>query len=226
MSLGFAGLQDLNKRTVRQPSNPLDKCTIVSIFPVEIDEKKHTIQPGRFIIPPGTYEKPSILVVGPSSWWKQLEDDQPLLEITNSSIQVANSVVNDYASALPSFQGDHSCPGLFFVPGELTLAEVKVKHKPLLDKYNESQNRWYAELIKMADSDWARTNGNPLSISDLARIAARALGQNTKEWLQNFQATETIRCIACGVLRNPLFPICANCKTNVPEFEKANKKTA
>lgn len=214
----FPGMVDFTRRTVRAEANPLDKCTIVSIFPVELDERKHTIQPGRFIIPAGTYESPSLLVVGPSSWWKQLEDDQPLLEITNSSIQVAHSVVNDYASSLQDFKGDYAMPGLFFIPGEQSLAQVKTIHKSLLDKYKAAQDRWYGELIKTADALWSRSNGNPLAIGDLMRIAARALGQNTKEWLQDFQNTETIRCIACGVLRNPQYPICANCKTNVPDF--------
>jgi hypothetical protein len=214
----FPGINNFAKRTIRAADNPLDRCTVVSIFPIELDEKKHTIQPGRFIIPAGTYEKPSILVVGPSSWWKELEDDQPLLEITNSSIQVAHSIVNDYCSGLMCWNGADITPGLFFIPGEKSLAEVRSIHKSLLDKYRDNQNRWYAELIKIADSLWSRSNGNPLAISDIMRLAARALDQNTKEWLQDFQQTETVRCVACGVLRNPLYPICANCKTNVPEF--------
>lgn len=215
----FPGMGSLNRRTIRQPDNPLDRCTIVSIFPVEIDEKKHTIQPGRFIIPPGEYDKPSLLVVGPSSWWKDMEEDQPPMEIINNSIQVASSVVNDFVVALQDYRNDYAMPGLFFIPGEHNVAAVRSIHKSLLDKYRDIQNRWYNELIKSADALWSRSNGNPLAISDLMRLAARSLGQNTKEWLQDFQQTETVRCKACGVLRNPMYPICANCKTNVPEFE-------
>ena len=41
----------LNRRKLRQSvKNPLDKCTIVSIFPKAIDEDKFTIQPGKFHI--------------------------------------------------------------------------------------------------------------------------------------------------------------------------------
>lgn len=215
-----------NKRTQRAPDNPLDRCTIVSIFPVDIEERKHTIQPGTFRIPKGSYVSPTILVVGPSSWWKELEEDQPLLEITNSSIQVANSVVDDYVSGLLCCNKADITPGLFFVPGEFSLAEIRAKHKSLLDKYKANQDRWFAELIKMADSMYAKSNGDPNTVNDLQRLAARELDQNDKDWLQNFQLTETIRCVACGSLRNPVYPICGNCKTNVPEFEKANKKSA
>ena len=56
-----------NKKTVRAPINPLDKATIVSIFPKEIEETKPTLMPSRWIIPAGTLENPGIAVVGPSS---------------------------------------------------------------------------------------------------------------------------------------------------------------
>ena len=52
------------RRLIRSARNPMDKCTIVSIFPKEINEIKHTIEPGRFVIPPGTFEKPAVLTVG------------------------------------------------------------------------------------------------------------------------------------------------------------------
>lgn len=220
------------RRTFKAPDNPMDRCTIVNISPLDIDETKHTIQPGRFKIPAGSYANPSILVVGPSSWWKELEEDQPLLEIVNNSMQVANSIVDDYVKSLLYCSGDVVCPGLFFIPGEFKLADILTKHRGMLDKYQAAQKRWYAELVKAADSLWARSNGNPTSVNDLQRLAAKELGQNDKDWLQNFQATETVLCIACGQVRNPKYPICPNCKTNVPEYEKniaivaAGKKTA
>lgn len=211
----FPGAHDFRKRTVRQPDNPMDTCTIVSIFPIEIDERKHTIQPGRFIIPPGTYDKPSLLHVKPSSWWKELEDDQPLLEIPVSSLQVANSVIVDYCNGILCCNMNDIMPGLFFIPGTVSIKDVRDKHSGLLDKYRTCQSRWFGELVKMADALWSRSSGNPLAISDIMRLAARELNQNSKEWLQDFQAVETVRCIACGHMRNPMFPVCPNCKTVV-----------
>jgi hypothetical protein len=54
----------------------MDKSTIVSIYPKEINEVKHTIEPGRFHLKPGKPDSPSLLVVGSSSWWKEIDEEQ------------------------------------------------------------------------------------------------------------------------------------------------------
>lgn len=219
---------DLKRRTIRAPVNPLDNCTVISIFPREIDEHKPTIQPGRFIIEAGSYEKPAMLNITPSSWWKNLSEDEPLLEIPVSSTQIAESIVRDYCIGLFACNMADLMPGMFWIPGQVSQSDLKTKHKLLLDNANKKQRSWYATLIRYADSLWSRSNGNPLSVSDDMRLAARELGQNTKEWLQNFQETETIRCVACGQMRNPLYPICPNCKTiiDMDKFNKAGLKVA
>src|SRR5437016_1403626 len=89
-----------NRRLIKSPINPLDKSTVISIYPKEITEEKPTLQPGMFHIEAGSYDKPTILIVGPSVWWKEVDEQQPLLEITISSIQIADSIVKDYAGAL------------------------------------------------------------------------------------------------------------------------------
>ena len=55
----------MNRRVVRSAPNPLDKATIVSIFPREIYETKHTTQPSVYHLYPGTFDNPSVLVVEP-----------------------------------------------------------------------------------------------------------------------------------------------------------------
>ena len=67
------------------------------------------------------------------------------------------------------------------------------------------------ELIKIADILWSRSNGNPLSISDDARLACKELNISNKPWLGDLQTMELVRCVACGSLRNPTFPICQSC---------------
>src|SRR5690606_5117854 len=114
----FPGLEAFRRRTIRGPVNPMDKSTIVSIYPKEIDETKCTITPGRFIIPPGSYVRPSTLVVGPSSWWREIDEEQPLLEIPVSSIQLADSVLKDYCNGILGCNMADAMPGLFYVPGE------------------------------------------------------------------------------------------------------------
>ena len=221
--VGQFPLMNMHRRIIRAPINPIDKSTIVSVFPRELDEKKWTIQPGRFVVPAGTPEKPGILVVGPSSWWREIDEDQPLLEIPVSSIQVADSVVKDYVNGVFGFNGDAAGPGLFYIPGTVTVEQIKTEYKGAFEKAIAKQKNWYTLLLKAADSLWARSNGNPLAISDDMRLAAKELGvQATKDWMKDFQMVEMVRCAACGALKNPEFPVCASCR-NVDMNHPASK---
>lgn len=228
MALGFPGMADVNRRTVRAPINPMDKSTVVSIYPKKIIEEKPTIQPGRFAIAAGSYENPSILVIGSSSWWREIDEQQPLLEIPVSSVQVAQSIVVDYCNGLLACNMSDKMPGLFVVPGEQTVDKIKKDFKALLDKANENQIRWYKELVMIADTLWSRTNGNPLAISDDMRLAAQELKIQDKPWMQDFSTVTLTNCPACGQLRNNTFPVCANCKTilDKDKFDKLGLKMA
>lgn len=208
----FPGMADLRRRTIRAPVNPADVSTIVSIFPKLIDERKHTIQPGQFIIQPGSLEKPSLLVVGPSSWWRELDEEQPLLEIPVSSIQIADSVVKDYCNGILACNMSDCMPGLTYFSGEWTLDKIKKEKSLEITVLNLRQRNWYTALVKIADTLWARTNGNPLTISDEMRLAAKELNLTSKEWFKDQEAIELTRCKMCGTLRNPAYPMCANCK--------------
>jgi len=217
----FPGLQQSNRRTIRAAINPLDKSTVVSILPKRISERKPTVSPGFFEIAPGTYDNPAVLVVGPSSWWREVDDGQPLLEIPVSSIQIADSIVRDYTNGLLACNMADQVPGLFYIPGEFNVENVKKNFKPMLDKALANQKKWFMELIRIADILWSRSNGNPLSISDDARLACKELNITQKPWLGDLQTTELIRCVACGSLRNGQFPICQTCKAIAdPELAK------
>ena len=222
----FPGVSDYRRQTIKAPDNPMDRCTIFSIYPREINETKCTIQPGKFILPAGSYESPASLIVGSSSWWKEIDEDSPLLEIPQSSIIVAESIVKDYCNGMLTYVPDHSSPGIFFIPGIVSVIELKSKYKNQLDKAKTMQDNWYRALVLMGDSDWAKSNGNPLAVDDNMRLAARELGLEHKEWLSNFEMAETVRCVACGQMRNPLFPMCGNCKTiiDVDKFKKLGLK--
>jgi hypothetical protein len=214
--LEFLAPSRTRRRLIRSARNPMDRCTIVSIFPKEINEIKHTIEPGHFDIPAGNLEKPGILVVGSSSWWKDIDYEQPMLEILVSSIQVANSVVNDYCNAVLGCNMADAMPGLFFALGEHTAAEITSKYAKKLLEVKAKQDNWYRVLVKLADSLWARSNNNPIVIADEMRLAARSLNLNDKEWLKDFQMAELIRCAFCGGMRNPKYPICPVCKAVDP----------
>ncbi len=57
-------------------------------------------------------------------------------------------------------------PGLFFLPGEVGLKDLFDKHKVALDLAKKRQLEFFRALVEAADTMWARTNGNPLSVSD------------------------------------------------------------
>jgi len=205
------------RQAVRQMVNPLDKCTIFSIYPKRIVEVKHTIEPGRFIIEAGSVKAPTRLVVGPSSWWRDVDETQPLLEIPQSSIIIANSVVRDYCNGLQDCDMSTRMPGLWYEQGDLK--EPKAELKGLAQT---RQNRWYEELIKTADILWSRTNQNPLAISDDAKLAAQELGLKEKPWLKDYNTLQLVNCPMCGHLRSPEYPMCPNCRYIVDEA-MANK---
>jgi hypothetical protein len=218
-----------NKRTVRAPINPMDKCTVFSIYSKQIEERKPTIQPGFFVIPAGSYEAPSRLVVGPSSWWREVDLDQPLLEIPHGSVTIAESIVRDYVIGLLGRDNDAQ-PGIFWVPGDISIKQLKSdpKYIAVLDQANKMQDKWYENLVKLADVGWARTNGNPMAINDDMRFAAKALRLDHKDWMTDFKQMQTVACIACGHARNPKFPICSNCHTIVDMdlYQKAGLSAA
>ena len=216
------------RRTIRATPNPLDKATIVSIFPMNLEEYKPSIFPGKFIVPAGTYDKPSITVVGTSSWFRDVDPEQPILEMVCGSMEVANSIVKDYISSLFTWS-EEAKPGLFFIPGQKTLVEIKKDYHNLLDSAKARQDNWYRPVVKIADSLWSRSQNNPLAISDEMRLAAQELGiAKTKAWMQDFNSIELKPCPACGVLTNPQFPVCAHCHTviDVKKFESLGLKQA
>lgn len=216
-----SAFETMNRQTHRAPTNPLDKATIISIFPREINERKPTIQPGFFHIDKGSIEKPASLIVGPSSWWKDTGEQEPLLEIPTSAVVIAKSVIDDFCNGILGCNMADRMPGLVYVPGEVTVEKFKKEYSEEFDNLIAKQRNWFGELVKMADSLWARTNGSPLCISDDMRDAANFLGLESKDWMQNFTAMEMIRCIACGSMRNPLYPMCGNCKHIVdPELAR------
>ena len=226
--IGAPWINANQQRVQRAESNPIDKCTIVSIYPKVINETKATLQPGKFHIDAGTYEKPALLVVGTSSWWKFIDFGQPILEIPVSSIMIANSVVVDYCNGILGCNMDDAMPGLFFVTGNLTIDQIRKEHTDKLELAKTKQRNWYKLLVEMADILWARTNGNPLSISNDARLAAQELQIKEKAWMKDFTTLELVNCPACGTLRNSNFPICQHCKVviDTKKFEALGMKFA
>lgn len=201
----------LNRRTVRGPVNPLDKTTVVSVYPKEIRQRFDTVDPPEYFVPGGTPENPGLLVVGSGSTWQDIDPDRPLIEVPLSSPVIAEAIVRDSCNTLYGADPGQA-PGLFFILGDVKLPTVLKDYKAEIAKAVAKQNNWYNFLIRIADSLWARSNGNPLAISDDMRFAANQLNKMDKDWLKDFQAVEKVRCAACGSFKDPKYPICAFCK--------------
>lgn len=204
----------------RRPVNPLDKSTIVSIFPQVIVDKKETIFPGYNTIPAAPDNDYSILVVGPASWWKEMDEGQAPLEIQTSSLDIAESIVRDFKLSVLASNGYDKSPGLFVIPGNHKKESIKDwvnpedptdTFKTRIEFAKNQQKAWFAELVMIADADWAVTNGNPRSVSEISRLAAMYLGFADKPWLQDFKSVMLQPCTACGELVNPDYPVCKNC---------------
>lgn len=220
------------KQAIRQEYNELDKSTIFSILPIRIEERKPTLLPGLFIIEPGSEKRPTRLVVGTSSWFREIDETQPLIEIPTSSVVVARSVVDDYCNGILACNMSDSMPGLFWLPGDVPLNKlqsdddippftkeekenphrIKRSYKSVFAESVKKQRKWFERLINFADALWARTNGSSLAISDDMRMAARELDIQNKAWLATAQAMHAVPCKACGAPRNPDYPICPVCK--------------
>jgi len=211
----------LHRRTVRSDSNPFDKATVFSIYPRPIKAEHLTTQPSTYEIPAGTDKEPATLVVGPASWWRDIDPEQPLLEIKVSSIQVADSIVNDYCKARFGCNMGDCKPGLFYLPGEISVKELQSKHPHLILNAIERQRNWYKVIVDETDAMWSVSNGSPRVVDDTARIAAQELGLQ-RDWLNNFKSIEMVKCVACGQLRNPDFPVCQHCHA-VVDKAKAEK---
>ena len=212
MSLDYDFRQmNARKRQTKRPPNPFDKTTIVSIFPKDIKATFVTLETSDYLIPRGTKEKPSITVIKGTSWWNMQGPNQPMLEVGVSSFDLANSIIRDSLGSMLQYKVGVQSPGLFVLPGEVTFAKLLTDHKPEIERAITLQNAWYEAMIRMADIDWPKSQGNPLVIDDHSRLAAIELGRKDKPWMGQFVQQELIPCVACGAPRNPKYPVCGSC---------------
>ena len=217
-----------NRQVIRTPVNPLDKSTIISAFPKTLDETKITLQPGRFIIPAAPPNDITVSTFGTSSWFKELEEDQPLVEMVVSSVEIARSIIEDYCIGLLGCDMATAMPALFWVPGAFTKEEVKIKFKKELAESVTKQENYFKALVGLADAFWVGTGGQSAAISDDMRMAAKQLNLIDKPWLKDSVAMELVKCVACKTLINSDVIVCPNCKVvvNAKKFKELSLEFA
>lgn len=211
MGLDYGKIWNEQRKITRGNPNPLDVSTIVSIFPQDVHEYKPTCFPGEFWIPKGTYEKPSVTHIGQSYWVAGGVGDMPEIEVPQSSIVMADSIIKDFANSLFGITVGVKVPGLFYVLGKQEVKDIK---KELLDTAKRKQDEWFHELVRVADILWVRTNGNPTAVSELNILAGKTLGME-KPWMSKVLHQEMTKCVACQTLINASVIVCPNCKVIV-----------
>jgi hypothetical protein len=86
---------------------------------------------------------------------------------------MADSILKDYMKGLFGANMVDATPGLFWLPGEVTKAELTTKYKAELEKARVNQTRYWQSLVRLSDALWARTNGNPMAIPEDAKLAVK-----------------------------------------------------
>jgi hypothetical protein len=208
-------------------------ATLFNLIPIEIIESKPALFPARFVIPPAKVDEkdnsitPGVMTVTEGHHFIDnvlIEQGKPgatIRQITSPNV-LANSLVNDYKYAHIGL-ADDSEPGLFWLPGKVGLGELKTDqtYKALYERTLTKHKNWYRRLIALADADWEK-NHNMLAVSDLQRIAARAL-RVQKDWVE-FTAMEMLNCPMCAMMVNSMAVVCSSCNFILkPEIFEANK---
>lgn len=197
-----------------------DKCTVVSIVPFPIDEKKPGLYPGHFRIPAAKADDFELLVVERSVHHVYVDHDRGSLTVPVPSDEVARSICQDYTRGQLLYVMGESEPGLFFVPGEYTSKKAILEViKEKLAAAREMQRNWFVKLVKLGDDEWNKYHNHKM-ISDLQRYAAKTLGLQ-REWNVEGQAEATSFCPACKMVMPTGALICGSCRTIVnPEAYK------
>lgn len=185
-------------------------CTVVSIMPFALKERKPQIHPGYFQIPPAKDGKIQCLPIGESiHWMVQPFEKMPPIKIVETSKSIARSIVNDFVESQLAVDAD-AAPGLFFVEGHYTPDGIRQQYRTRLELAKEMQGRWFVNLVRMADDDWAKVHQHQ-AISDLQRHAATALGLIDREWLSVALDNMMTRCPLCREMVSPDAIVHATC---------------
>lgn len=155
-------------------SNEL-KATIISLFPLEINEPKPGLYPGYFVIPAAPLGDFSYLVVGDAVFYQESKNEQMLTIRTPFHI-LAESIVHDFMTGHVGRVIGEAEPGVFWVPGGYDNKKlIKAKFQNEIDEAEKKQLRWFEELVRMADDVFQRTQRHS-SVNQLQRLAAKRLG--------------------------------------------------
>lgn len=206
----------MNRTISTIPTNDL-KCTVVSIVPFAIKEAKPGLIPPTYEIAASEKGEPQILHIGTAVHYVYIDADRGSLQVRDSPQEVARSIVEDYVSSQLEV-GDGVFPGIFYVPGEFSVEEIKSKFEEELAQLKIAQYKWLLQLTRLADKDWSQYQ-KPNVISAFQRKAAEIIGLKVEQhpWMnpeikEIAPVIELSSCPGCGSGVRDGIAVCPSCK--------------
>jgi len=192
-------------------------CTVVSFVPWDLYEEKPGLFPGKYKIPKSDTKTPSLIYVYNKSFhYVYLDDTRGSLLARDPSDEVARSIVSDYINSQLGLSED-AHPAIFWLPGWLKTEEVMLANRAECVKHLSAQNKWFSNLIKIADDDWQRYHKHTV-ISDFQRTIADIMNLNLDQhpWMSATTAMAeevlTKECIGCFSKIDPRAKVCPVCR--------------
>jgi hypothetical protein len=173
------------------------QATVVSILPQSIYEQKPGLAPSTYRIDGVEKGDIEVLIVADNRYIMHVMDQERPITVPVPCDEVARAVVDDYVHSQLAVSDDPpACPGLFWVEGGHTKADIEENFGESLAISRIKQNNWFKNLVHLGDDDWNKYHQHRM-ISDIQRIAAKDLGLS-RDWLSVTDAVDVPRCPACG----------------------------
>jgi hypothetical protein len=197
--------------------NETDVCTVVSCMPFPVHKNIPHVNPGFFFIPEvkDGFKDYAILHVGPATcyWYAGNElgpNGDGWINRRMLSRELAEAIARDEIHSCINITAGHAQPAITFFTGRLSKTDIIVHHAKVLDSIREMQKRWFVELVRQADIDFAQMK-SPGVVSELQRKAAKALNLRNKPWDIDAEVENVTTCPMCASLVSPAAIICMSC---------------
>jgi len=197
--------------------NDHDICTVVSCMPFPVHKNIPHVNPSFYYVPEvlDGFNDCVLVHIGPATcWWYAGNElgpggdgwiSRPML-----SREIAEALVRDEVNSCINISVGYSQPAITFFPGRLQKSDVVLGQVKRLEEIREMQKRWFMELVRQADIDYAQIK-SPGVVSELQRKAAKALNLRNKPWDINSEVENVMACPMCQTIVNPKAIICSNC---------------
>lgn len=166
---------------MRNLAQEMPKATVISMFPMEINEPKPGLYPGYFVIPAAPLGEFSFLIVGDAVYYQETKNEVKT-QVRTPYYTLAESIVNDFQNGHIGRIPNVAEPGVFWVQGSWSSRnEIRDNFAEELDVCEKKQIEWFKNLVNMADEMYTKSQRYS-SVSMLQRLAARRLAIQ-RPWL-------------------------------------------